>query len=135
MTMERIAQPLEPQRDTAVSHEDKCEGGFKVCSVARHDPCYAPIGKTTYRYTASSTQLTPEFSSKIQSIATERAIQKTTALEKSKENRGQRDSATEHAVEKITATKRIWLLNYLVFFADGQCFLVCIKAWEKLRWT
>ena len=53
----------------------------------RQDTCYAKIDKTTYSYTASSTQLTPESPSKIQSIATERAIQKTTALEKSKENR------------------------------------------------
>ena len=101
----------------------------------RQDTCCAKINKTTYRYTASSTQLTPEFSSKSQSIATEHAIQKTTALEKSNENRGQRDSATEHADEKITATKRIWLVKYLVFFADVQCFLVCMKACVKLRWT
>jgi hypothetical protein len=47
----------------------------------------------------------------------------------------QRDSAAEHAVENITATMRIGLVNYLVLFAEEQSFLVCMKAWKKLRWT
>ena len=96
--------------------------------AGRQDTCYAKIDKTTYSYTASSTQLTPQISS--------RACNPEDHCTREVERESwPGDNATEHANDKSMATKRIWLVKYIVFCADVQCFLVCMQACVKLPWT